>query len=123
MAAMYQDEEMQIGRFSLALQVCMTPRNDTSMAESDNEEGSYHQDYQGNNAAVQEEKKEEELPCDVSQEIMTFDVEVAENEIVDSGRTVSDLCGLDSRRSLSEILNEGELASVNEEELTINNRV
>lgn len=123
MAAMYQDEEMQIGRFSLALQVCMTPRNDTSMAESDNEEGSYHQDYQGNNAAAQEERKEEDLPCDVSQEIMTFDVEVAENEIVDSGRTVSDLCGLDSRRSLSEILNEGELASVNEEELTINNRV
>ena len=118
---------MPIGRFSLALQVCMTPRNDTSMAESDNEDGTEEEeeDLDGNNmVAAQEETKQEELPCDVSQEIMTFDdVEVAENEIIASGRAVSDLGGLDSRRSLSEILNEGDLAIVKEEELTINSRV
>ena len=119
-----QHEEMQIGRFSLALHACMTPtRNDISMAITENDEGSDHENEENFNAAAEEEKKEEQ-PCDVSQEIMTFDVEVAENEQrIDSGRAVSDLGGLDSRRSLSEILNEGDLANVKEEELSINYRV
>ena len=48
---------------------------------------------------------------------MTFDIEVAENnERADSVRTASDLGGLDSRRSLSDILNEGDLADVKEED-------
>ena len=58
---------------------------------------------------------------------MTFDVEVAENndqERADSVRAASELGGLDSRRSLSEVLNEGDLAHVKEEDQqTINSRV
>ena len=69
---------------------------------------------------------------------MTFDVEVAENNdnhnqnqeqeerVVDSGRlTISELGGLDSRRSLSEIQNEGDLDNVkgDDDQLTINSKV
>ena len=51
---------------------------------------------------------------------MTFDIEVADNDHesrpVDSVRgAVSDLGGLDSRRSLSDVLNEGDLDHVKEE--------
>jgi len=75
---------------------------------------------------VEEEEGEENLPVDASPEIMTFDIEVASNNgcnRLDTGRDASDIGGLDSRRSLSEIHNEGDLAGMQREELTIHNKV
>ena len=63
----------------------------------------------------EEEEGEENLPADNSPEVMTFDIEVASNNDynrVDTGRDASEIGGLDSRRSLSAILNEGDLAGM-----------
>ena len=58
---------------------------------------------------------------------MTFEIEVATNQIskrLDSGRQeTTELCQMDSRRSLSEILNEGDIGNFKQEELTINTKV
>ena len=44
---------------------------------------------------------------------MTFEIEVASNNNrVDTGRVLSEVGNLDSRRSMSEILNEGDLTNV-----------
>ena len=49
---------------------------------------------------------------------MAFDIEIASNEKVDidTGREASNLGDMDSRRSLSEVLNEGDLDNVKQDE-------
>lgn len=55
---------------------------------------------------------------------MTFEVEVAaNNEMLDSVRQRSDLGVIDSNRSLSEILNEGDFMHLNRDELLIHSKV
>ena len=62
----------------------------------------------------------------VSEALMTFDIEVASNNNnirVDTGRVFSDIGNLDSRRSMSEILNEGELVFTGKDNLNIQGKV
>ena len=102
-----------LGRFSLTLHACMTPRNDILMTEENGTvDGGYDEEYK--DVAIDGD----ELPVDVGEEVMTFDIEVAQNNPrVDSVREMaSELGAMDSRRSLSEILNEGDLANVHQEE-------
>lgn len=55
---------------------------------------------------------------------MAFDIEIASNEKIDTGREASILGDMDSRRSLSEVLNEGDLDNVDDAQVTsINNKV
>ena len=115
------------GRFSLALQVCMTPRDEVSVIASDNEgencDEEDHDDHQvcneerkltyGNSAEEEKEVVVEEDEDNVSDALMTFEIEVASNNNrVDTGRVLSEVGNLDSRRSMSEILNEGDLTNV-----------
>ena len=71
-------------------------------------DGGYDEEYKDG------EVDADDLPIDVGEEVMTFDIEVAQNNPrVDSVREMaSELGAMDSRRSLSEILNEGDLANV-----------
>ena len=102
-----------LGRFSLTLHACTTPRNDILMTEEcGTVNGADDEEYKDG------EEDDDELPIDVGEEVMTFDIEVAENNPrVDSVREMaSELGGMDSRRSLSEVLNEGDLANVQQDE-------
>ena len=110
-----------LGRFSLTLHACMTPRNDILMTEEcGTVDGGYDEEYKDG------EVDGDDLPIDVGEEVMTFDIEVAQNNPrVDSVREMaSELGAMDSRRSLSEILNEGDLANVQlDENLNLREKV